>query len=446
MTRSPALAAASTLLTLALIGCSAAPDPGAATTPPPGPTTDSDASDASGGHGAVAGASEAAEAQLHLVTVDAAGAVGLLDLLSGDESSLGTITAPDRVESDGRYVFAAHEAGLEIIDSGAWTWDHGDHFHYYRGTPRLVGSVPGSGPARVVGGPLATAGGTGVFFPGSGEAVLLDNAALAAGTPDELFRVSGTPHAGLLAPLGAGAIITEADDSGRITQLRALAADGTPSETTAPCPDASSALTTRSGTVFACADGAVLGTVDADEQAVLERIPLSETSGAEAGAEAGAGADAGAAGFGTAPTELAGRKGRPTVAGISAASGSGASPGFWRLDTRARSWHWTPSAVPLLHAIAVDDAEDHVVVLDAAGSVRVFRGDTEIGATDPLLSAAELAPEARDRITLSVDAQRAYLGAADSGVVAEIDFADGARIARELRPAVAPVHLAETGR
>ncbi|WP_125098847.1 ABC transporter [Leucobacter chromiireducens] len=383
------------------------------------------------GHGAVAGAAEVAEPQLHLVTLDSSGAVGLLDLLSGTESRLGTVASPDRVASDGRYVFAANSSGIEVIDSAAWTWDHGDHFHYYRGTPRILGEVTGSGIAQVVGGPLATAGGTGVFFPDSGEAVLLDNAALADGSPDERFRVRGTPHAGFLAPLGDGAIVTEADASGRVTRLRVLAADGSPSEITAPCRDASGAVTTRVGAVFTCADGAVLGTLDAGSDAdspaavTLERIPLP----------------AAAPGTGqAAPTTLAGRKGRPTVAGV------GADQGFWRLDTRDRSWRWTPSDAPLVHAVAVDDEADHVVTLDTAGRVRVYAGDREIGASEPLLSAAELAADARDALTLTVDAQRAYLASPSSGTVFEIDFADRARIARELHPAVAPAFFAETGR
>ncbi|MGN7157513.1 hypothetical protein ACTHRK_15610 [Dietzia cercidiphylli] len=73
---------------------------------------------------------------------------------------------------DGRYLFADTDAGVEVVDSGVWTWDHVDHFHYYRTSPSMVGTVAGEGPAILTTSGYPTTGGTGVFFPESGEAVL----------------------------------------------------------------------------------------------------------------------------------------------------------------------------------------------------------------------------------------------------------------------------------
>ena len=421
--RARGTAASVALLALTLTACGS---PAADQAPAAPDTAKTDTSETATGHGSVAGVAEAAEPQLHLVTVDNGGAVGMLDLLSGEESQLGAVAPPTGAASDGRYVFTSHAGGLDVIDSAVWTWDHVDHFHYYRGTPALLGTLPGDGAATVVGGPLATSGTTGVFFAGSGEAILLENHSLADGTIEARFRFETSPHEGLIAPLGDGAVITEADSAGRVTELRVLDSDGAPSKTRIPCSAAAGAVVTRVALVIGCADGAVLATEEGGEP-TLTPVALP-------------------AGGGAAPTEFAGRKGRPTVAGLGANSGGTVSAGAWLLDTRARTWTWLPSPTPLIRAIAVDDAEGHVVALDEAGRVVVLRADADPVFSEPLLTGEDLAPAMRAQLTLTLDAQRAYLASPSSGTVFEIDFADGARVARELRPAVAPAVFAETGR
>lgn len=424
--RRTAASAALLALTLTACGSPTADQAPAAPDTAKTDTSETDTSETAAGHGAVAGAAEAAEPQLHLVTVDGGGAVGMLDLLSGEETQLGTVAPPTTAASDGRYVFTSHAGGVDIIDSAVWTWDHVDHFHYYRGTPALLGTLPGDGAATVVGGPLATSGTTGVFFTGSGEAILLENQSLADGTIKERFRVEASPHEGLIAPLGDGAVITEADNAGRVTNLRVLDSAGAPGKTRVSCPAASGAVVTRVALVIGCADGAVLATEEGGEP-TLTPVALP-------------------AGGGAAPTEFAGRKGRPTVAGLGVNADGTASAGVWLLDTRARTWTWLASPAPLIRAIAVDDEAGHVVALDEAGRVVVLRADADPVVSDPLLSSEDLDPAVRARLTLTVDAQRAYLASPSSGTVFEIDFADGARVARELRPAVAPAVFAETGR
>jgi hypothetical protein len=46
---------------------------------------------------------------------------------------------------------------------------------------------------------------------------------------------------------------------------------------------------------------------------------------------------------------------------------------------------------------------------------------------------------------LQLDAQRAYLADPDDGTVHEVDFADGARVARTIDLPVAPAAFAEVG-
>lgn len=367
-------------------------------------------------HGAVDGAQEVAEPQLHLTTIDADGAVAQLDLIEGSPAKVGTIGAPSAVDSDGRYLFATTPDGVEIVDSGMWTWDHGDHFHYYRGEPRVLGTVEGEGRATVATGPLSTAGSTGVFFQGSSEAVLLDNEALADGEVRELFRLESEPHAGLVAPFGDGALVTVAD-GGEVTGLSYHDADGSAEENQIPCAEASGTITTRVGVVVGCADGAVLAT-ETDGKPSFERIEYPKGTSAPRA------------------TSFEGRKSRPTVAALSGRTG------IWLLDTRERTWSHLDAGVPLRQVVAADDEDGHVLALDTAGRVRVFAAEDgrQLAATEPLVDPSDKG------VDLVVDQERAYLNVPDEGVVHEIDYADKARIARTLETPTAPVFFTETGR
>ena len=408
-------AAVAALAILFLAGCGSAPTP---QTPLPGA---SDSAPADAEHGAITGASEVAEPQLHLVSIDADGESSMLDLLTGTESQLGKVSPPEDVSTDGRYVFAADETGVEIVDSGAWTWDHVDHFHYYRAEPKNLGKVAGEGTAIIATGMLSTAGTTGVFFPTSGEAVLLDNSALSGGTISETLRFKVEPHAGLIAPLGEGAVVTEADGTGKAARLRAIDANG--KELAAiKCPAAAGTVTTRVGLAIGCADGAVIATTEGATP-VFERVPYP----AEAAAPA---------------TEFNGRKGRPTVAGISS------DAGVWLLNTRKLTWDWLPTPAPVLAAATVDDADHHVVVVGADGAVQVYDASTKkrISATRPLMDATLADRALAGKVQLTVDGQRAYVNAPAEGLAFEIDYADDARVARTLELPTEPVHLMETGR
>jgi hypothetical protein len=370
----------------------------------------------SAGHGAVKGAAEVAEPPLHLVSVDETGATSMLDLLTDERTDLDAVRPATSVASDGRYVFAADDSGVDVVDSGVWTWDHTDHFHYYRTEPRALGRVDGRGTATISTGMLSTAGGTGVFFPTSGEAVLLDNDALSRGKIQESLRLDVGPHDGLIAPLGDGAVVSQPDG-----RLRVVDADGGTIGGT-ECAEASGTITTRVGLVVGCADGAVLATLDGDEP-VLEHIAYPEDAAAPA-------------------TSFAARKGRPTVAGL------GDGSGIWLLDTRERSWQWVSTTSPVVAASAVDDADTHVVAVGDDGTGQVYDAGSgrRLAITDPLLATALADPQLAPGVTLTVDGQRAYVNAAADGVVHEIDYADGARVARSLQTSTRPVHVAETGR
>ncbi|PRB00529.1 ABC transporter [Microbacterium sp. MYb64] len=382
------------LVLLSASGCSGPPP---ATTAPPS---------SAAGHGAITGAEEVAEPPLMLLSVDERGEVGLVDLLDGAASAVGRIGAPRALASDGRYAFVTTDAGIEVVDSGAWTWDHVDHFHYYRAAPAILGTVRGDGPAVLATGPLATAGSTGIFFEGSGEAVLLDNEALSKGSVEESFRLRTGAARGIVAPWGEGAVI--AVDG----VLRYHDRSGTPSGAEVDCADPAGSITTRAGLAIGCADGAVL--VTGDGEPVFERIPVVDG--------------------GSRPLGFDGRKGRPTVAGVTGGDG------FLLLDTRERAWSRVATGQALVRAVAVDDEAGHVVALDGEGRIRVYADGAEIAATAPVVVGDP------GVASLWLDAQRAYIGSPAEGVVREIDYADGARIARTIETPTRPVFFAEVGR
>jgi hypothetical protein len=258
---------------------------------------------------------------------------------------------------------------------------------------------------------LSTAGSIGVFFAGSGEAVLLDNAALADGKIAELFRIETGADTGIVAPLAEGALVTDGDE------LVFHDASGAATDASTECAAASGAITTRVGVVVGCADGAVLATWE-DAAAAFERIPYPDATDADRA------------------LSFDGRKGRPTVAALAGDSG------FWLLDTRERAWQLVATETPLVRVSAVDDAEGHVVAVDAEGRVKVYIAGTgaQVAATEPL------PVEMGDTVSLTVDEQRAYVNAPVARIVFEIDYADGARVARTLETPTSPRFVAEVGR
>lgn len=339
-------------------------------------------------HGVVKGASQEPEAQLALVGVDPDGAVSTLDLVSGASQEVADVGAVEHVASDGRFVAAATADGVAVVDTGRWTVDHGDHVHYYLAEPQVAATLEGLvGPVDVA----STETRTVVHAQGSQRVVVLDRSALGQGEVDEVG--SFTTDAVAVEPLGDSLVL--ADDSG----VSVVDPDGEATGSPTPCDDPAGAVTTRVGVAVSCADGAVLLTDPAAEP---------ETIAYPAGTDASDRA-----------MTLASRTGRPTVAGTAG------DRGLWLLDTRERTWTLVETERPLVTTVAVDDEDEHVVAVEEDGSVVVLTPDgEEVGRADALAEGVE-AP------VVEVDAQRAYVPTAD-GSVAEIDFADAARVARTL--------------
>lgn len=430
---------------LMVAGCA----PPAAPDTPSGPTSDAgSASTATAtatagggfgdGFGASVGATEVSEPALGLVVVDESGAVMSIDLTTGASAELGTVPAPSAVSTDGRFVFAAGEPGVTVVDGGAWTVPHGDHSHYYTLTPRVVGLLPGSASTtRIASGTSAVT----AFSPSDGVGRILDASALGDGDISVTGEISAPAHDGVLVPIADAFVRTVPDASGTAQAVEVVDATGAVRPgTSTPCPQAAGTITSRVGVVIGCADGAVLVTAGAGatggssdegtgeptaDEVTLERIAYPQAVATDDRAR-----------------QFRARRDRPTVAAVAG------NQGAWLLNTRARSWSLLTTATPLVAVTAVDDRTASVVAVDRSGRVVVLDGDSgeQTGHTEPLLAQTLSDPTLAAGVTIEVDAHRAYVNDPAGSRVLEIDYRDGARVARELAVPVRPRFLAEVGR
>lgn len=323
--------------------------------------------------------------------------------------------------SDGRFVFAssASDGTVAIVDSGTWTVDHEDHFHYYRATPRTVGTVQGNGLGVVHSNSSLTL----VSFVESGTAVVLDSADLARGTVSELRTLGPDLIADAAVPLGHHVLAPVAAAGTAADTVHAFDADGS-LIASADCTALDGSITSKVGVVFGCADGAILATESADG-VVFERIPYPQQVSE-----------------GDRARDFRSRAGRPVV------SAPAGELGAWLLDTRARSWSLLASEEPLLQVVAVDDQEHNVVALTRSGRIAVFNAQSGavLAHTEAILSASLSDERWSHAIELIIDANRAYIASPAEQRAYEIDFADQARIARSFDFETAPAFMAVTGR
>lgn len=392
-----------------LAGCQAAPSGSAAESP------EADSTALGDGHGAIAGARELAEPALHLTSIGTDGAVHHLDLIDEQSEVLGDVAPADTLDSEGRFLFAGREGEVSIIDSGVWTWNHVDHFHYYEAPARILGEVEGAGTPRTVTSDL----GAGIYFDDgdAGEAVLLDFEALKNGDIVESFRVDLDAPGSFVAPIPGGALIADAGSG----EIRRVDTSGAELDTT-PCIEPAGSIATNVGVVVGCSDGAVLAVSDAGGTS-FERIPYPEGGPSRALA-------------------FANREGRPTVAGRTDSST------FWLLDTRDRSWTAHDAGEPVVRVTAIDDADETVVAVTTDGSVLVISGSTgeQLARTAPLVAASLADPALAGGVDLVADQRRTYLNGPAEQTLFELDPADGGRVARTFTVDHAPALFTETGR
>ncbi|GAA2212155.1 lipoprotein [Nonomuraea monospora] len=351
-------------------------------------------------HGYVEGAEETAEPQLRLVLSDGDARAAVYDVVTGEatEVAAGGVRG---IEGDGRYAFVTTaEGALRVIDSGGWTVDHGDHVHYYRAAARDLGTIAGRPPYEVTGDVAITA-----VRSGDGTVTLFDRARMDRG---ELAGTGAKLTADAVVPYGERLLVAK-DDA---VQVRART--GEPGNTVGRCEDPAGTAVTRRGALFGCADGALL---------------VTEKNGAFDGVKI------------RYPREKAGRarefRHRPGSATLAAKAGDA---GVWVLDVTGRTWRLLRTGP----VVAVNATGDDTPVLSLTADGVLHAHDPRTGkrtARTKLLTGP-----AAGSTSIRVDTARAYVNDPAGEAVHEIDYNDGLRRARTLKPGLTPAHMTETGR
>ncbi|MFD6284781.1 hypothetical protein [Streptomyces sp. NPDC060205] len=364
-------------------------------------------------HGYVEGAQEAAEQQSRLILNDPADGAGrVLDLITGKVHKTDSAEGANRLGTDGRFGYLHTSDGTHVLDSGAWTVDHGDHVHYYSAAIRDVGELPGSRGAQVRSDVVVTA-----VTDHAGKTVLYDRSKLEKGKIAASLTLPGT-YTGAVVPFGEHLLaLTDEGDTSRLVVLdrkgeRVASPD-------ADCERPRGDAVTRRGVVLGCADGALL--VRAEDGAfTAEKIPYSGDVPAKERA-----------------TVFRQRAGSDT---LTAPAGGDA---VWVLDVTEKTWTRVDTG-PVVAATTAGEGSP-LLVLETDGSLHGYdiAGGQHITRTEQLLTGQERTGSAP---VIEVDRSRAYVNDPRGKKVYEIDYNDNLRVARSFDLDIEPVLMAETGR
>ncbi|MFD0108561.1 hypothetical protein [Streptomyces sp. NPDC127164] len=364
-------------------------------------------------HGYVEGAKEAAEQQSRLLLGDpGSGDTRVLDLITGEAHRTADVAGATRLASDGRF---GTPRGTHVVDTGAWTVDHGDHVHYYRAAIRDVGDLPVGPHAEVRSGATVTA-----VTGRDGRTRLYDRTELEDGEVPAARTLDGV-HSGPVVPYGEHLLAFTGD--GRSKQLTVYDREGgRVASPDAECEEPRGDAVTRRGLVLGCADGALL--VSADDGAfTAERIPYGEDVPEKERA-----------------TAFRHRAGSDT---LTAPAGDRA---VWVLDVTDRTWERVETG-PVVAANTAGEGSA-LLVLETDGALHGYDVATgrETSTTEPLLTTPGKTGTGAGGPVIEVDRSRAYVNDPAGKRVFEVDYNDGLRIARTFDLDIEPRLMTETGR
>ncbi|MGE2714682.1 zinc ABC transporter permease AztB [Mycolicibacterium litorale] len=337
-----------------------------------------------------------------LVLVDPlSGATAVYDAVDETETAVGRFGPVESIAGDGRFAYLRTGERTTIVDAGAWTFDHGDHYHYFATDPAVAATLDTSAAAVAANNTMVAIEAAG------GGADALERDRLGEG----LVEAAGVAIPGDVAaavPLG-GRIVT-VDRSGRVR----ASGDRATEEIGAECPSVTWAMATRRAAVFGCSTGA-LRVTGSDGTPTATSVPYPPGVPPQR------------------PATMSHRDRADVFAGIAAGH-------VWVLDSRQRSW----VVIPAPGAVATNTSGD--------GTVLILHRDGTLAAVD-VATRTETAriplPEsvtAHATPVIEIDSDRAYVNNAAAREVYEIDYADGLRIARTLRTEVTPGLMVEAGR
>lgn len=323
------------------------------------------------------------------------GTGAVLDVADSVETGVGQHGRVDALGGDGRYAYLHGDAGVTILDGGTWTFDHGDHSHFYDAPPAVVGRIDGRVAAVRGSGALAVA------RSADGAVTALDRDALAGG--EVTMSSVARDHQKAAAAVALGTDLLTVGERGIVS----TAAE--PPAVLGDCPEVTDAVALRRSVVFGCRDGA-MKISRRSGALVAENIPFGSVRPRE---------PLGTFGFRRQGSSLA------AVAGDE----------VWLLDGR----RWVSMRLPGVVAVNTTDATTVLAVtqdgvlhaLDVAAGVHTGRLE--------LLDAPVGTP------VIEVGAGRAYVNDATARAVHEIDYAKGLRVERTHRTSVIPDFLVAAG-
>ncbi|MDQ1041342.1 hypothetical protein QFZ75_007758 [Streptomyces sp. V3I8] len=367
-------------------------------------------------HGYVEGAREAAEQQSRLVLNDpGSGDSRVLDLATGKAHRTARVEGAVRLGTDGRFGYLHTSDRVHVLDSGAWTVDHGDHVHYYSAAVRDVGELPVGRRAQVRSDAAVTA-----VTDEDGRGVLYDRSTLEKGSIASARTLAGT-YSGAVLPYGEH-LLAFADEGGTTKLVVLDRAGDRVASPDAECEKPRGDAVTRRGAVLGCADGALLvraedGVFTAEEIPYSEDVPVRER----------------AVSF----------RHRPGSDSLTAPAGDDA---VWVLDVTERVWTRVDTG-PVVAAGTAGEGSP-LLVLETDGSLHGYDIATgkRTARTAPLLTGRARAGTGGSPPVIEVDRSRAYVNDPLGKKVFEIDYNDGLRIARTFDLDIEPVLMTETGR
>ncbi|MFD6281266.1 hypothetical protein ACFWFI_37740 [Streptomyces sp. NPDC060209] len=388
-----------------------------------GQTADESAPEASSSadtpHGYVEGAEEAAEQQSRLLLNDpGSGDSRVLDLMTGKVHRTAQVADTAQLNTDGRFGYLHTPQGAHVLDSGAWTVDHGDHVHYYRAAIRDVGRLPAGPGAQVRSDATVTA-----VTDKDGRTELYDRTKLEKGSISSLPSLPSLPgtHTGAVVPY-AEHLLALTNRSGT-AKVSVYDREGRPvASPDVECEDPRGDAVTRRGVVLGCADGALL-VREMDGAFTADRIPYGD--------------DAPAA------ERAAVFRHRPGSDTLTAPAGNEA---VWVLDVTDRAWKRVETG-PVVAAGTAGEGSP-LLVLETDGALHGYDIATgkQISRTERLLTGPQRTGADKNAPVIEVDRSRAYVNDPEGKRVYEIDYNDDLRVARSFDVDIEPHLMAETGR
>lgn len=353
----------------------------------------------------VEGARELDGASTKLVLVDpGTGKTSVYDAVDEAETPIGSYGPVAGVAGDGRFAYLQTGGRTTVVDAGAWTFDHGDHYHYFATTPSEVATL--DVPAASVSASNSIA----AVRTATGATELIDRDALGEKKVEAPAGLTLGLDVAAAVPYGSRVVVVTG--VGRVQVLDGTGTKDIPGE----CRSPTWAMATRRAVVFGCASGAMRITGgDGDLAATQAPFP------ADAPAQR--------------PTRMDHRDRADVFAGLSAGT-------VWVLDSRQRSW----TLIPVPDAVATNTAGDGtVLVLHRDGTLGSFDVQSRVEtARVPLF--ANVIPAEGPQPVIDIDSDRAYVNNAATREVYEIDYAYGLRVARTLRTEVTPGLMVQAGR